>query len=81
MAVVVAFFICWGLFHTQRLFSVYYAAYFDQKLNDAEFVKFMYNTLTWISGIFYYVSTCVNPFLYNIMSRKFRLAFKVTILI
>ena len=37
----------------------------------------IYHTLTYISGIFYYLSTTVNPLLYNIMSNKFREAFKV----
>jgi hypothetical protein len=33
--------------------------------------------ITYISGIMYYMSTTINPFLYNIMSLKFRAAFKV----
>uniref|UniRef100_A0A336MQM9 CSON002637 protein n=1 Tax=Culicoides sonorensis TaxID=179676 RepID=A0A336MQM9_CULSO len=77
VAVVVAFFFCWGLYHSQRLYAVYYSAY-GMHL-DSKFGEKLYNTLTWISGIFYYFSTCINPFLYNIMSHKFRTAFKDTI--
>lgn len=33
--------------------------------------------MTYISGVLYYLSTCINPLLYNIMSNKFREAFKV----
>jgi len=38
----------------------------------------VYTTLTYVSGVFYYLSTTVNPLLYNIMSNKFREAFKVS---
>ncbi|CAD7084513.1 unnamed protein product [Hermetia illucens] len=38
----------------------------------------IYDVLTHISGVLYFVSTCINPFLYNIMSYKFREAFKGT---
>lgn len=37
----------------------------------------VYISLTYISGITYFLSTCINPFLYNIMSHKFRNASKV----
>ena len=37
------------------------------------------NILYYISGIFYYISTTINPILYSIMSLKFRQAFKSTI--
>ncbi|XP_063706696.1 pyrokinin-1 receptor-like [Culicoides brevitarsis] len=73
VAVVVTFFFCWGLFHLQRLFAVYYSP--DGLQTYSKFTENLY----WLSGIFYYFSTCVNPFLYNIMSHKFRSAFKDTI--
>ncbi|KAK0086230.1 hypothetical protein PV325_003538 [Microctonus aethiopoides] len=75
MAVVVAFFICWAPFHAQRLLAVY-----AQNTNAVEphpLLITVYTTLTYISGIFYYLSTTVNPLLYNIMSNKFREAFKI----
>lgn len=37
----------------------------------------IYAVMTYISGVLYYLSTCINPLLYNIMSNKFREAFKV----
>lgn len=66
VAVVVAFFFCWAPFHAQRLVAFYGK---DQ--------LFVYAITTYVSGILYYLSTCINPLLYNIMSNKFREAFKV----
>ncbi|XP_001600587.2 pyrokinin-1 receptor [Nasonia vitripennis] len=75
VAVVVAFFICWAPFHSQRLLAVY--AENNKKDEDKlAIVKPVYTALTYISGIFYYLSTTINPLLYNIMSNKFREAFK-----
>ncbi|CAL1689313.1 unnamed protein product [Lasius platythorax] len=73
VAVVVAFFICWAPFHAQRLLAVY-AQSTASEPEDALIV--VYTTLTYVSGVFYYLSTTVNPLLYNIMSNKFREAFK-----
>lgn len=39
----------------------------------------VFNLLTHISGITYYVSATINPILYSIMSLKFRQAFKDTL--
>ncbi|XP_011698177.1 PREDICTED: neuromedin-U receptor 2-like isoform X2 [Wasmannia auropunctata] len=71
VAVVVAFFICWAPFHAQRLLAVY-----AQHSSDADTMIIVYTYLTYVSGVFYYLSTTVNPLLYNIMSNKFREAFK-----
>jgi neuromedin U receptor 1 len=38
----------------------------------------VYVGLTYISGVTYFLSTCINPFLYNLMSHKFRNASKVS---
>ncbi|XP_043520045.1 pyrokinin-1 receptor-like isoform X2 [Frieseomelitta varia] len=73
VAVVVAFFICWAPFHAQRLLAVY-AQSTNAKPEDA--LVIVYTILTYMSGVFYYLSTTVNPLLYNIMSNKFREAFK-----
>lgn len=73
IAVVVAFFICWAPFHAQRLLAVY-AQNTASEPEDALII--VYTTLTYVSGVFYYLSTTVNPLLYNIMSNKFREAFK-----
>lgn len=66
VAVVFAFFLCWAPFHAQRLVAFYF--------NDHPFI---YAIMTYISGVLYYLSTCINPLLYNLMSNKFREAFKV----
>ncbi|KZC09845.1 PREDICTED: neuromedin-U receptor 2-like [Dufourea novaeangliae] len=73
VAVVVAFFICWAPFHAQRLLAVYAQS---TKAEPEDALVIVYTILTYVSGVFYYLSTTVNPLLYNIMSNKFREAFK-----
>ncbi|KAG5315953.1 CAPAR protein, partial [Acromyrmex insinuator] len=68
-AVVVTFFICWAPFHAQRLLYVYQMSAFSD-IND-----WLYP----LGGCLYYFSTTVNPILYNVMSAKYRLAFKKTL--
>nr|CAH7744901.1 unnamed protein product [Callosobruchus chinensis] len=70
VAVVVAFFICWAPFHAQRLLAIY-GEQTSQTITAFE-------VLTYISGVFYYLSTTVNPLLYHIMSNKYKAAFKAT---
>ncbi|XP_058445581.1 neuromedin-U receptor 2 isoform X2 [Malaya genurostris] len=77
VAVVVAFFVCWAPFHAQRLVYIY-GVDKDHQPTDPLILKFFVAT-TYISGILYYLSTCINPLLYNIMSNKFRQAFKETL--
>ncbi|KAG6802465.1 pyrokinin-like receptor 2 [Apis mellifera caucasica] len=74
VAVVVAFFICWAPFHAQRLLAVYAQ---NSKDKPEDVLIIIYTILTYMSGVFYYLSTTVNPLLYNIMSNKFREAFKL----
>lgn len=74
MAVVVAFFICWAPFHTQRLLVIYVPQPWT-----SSFTTFMH-LLFYISGVLYFISSVINPILYNIMSLKFRRAFKNSIL-
>ncbi|GBP66246.1 Pyrokinin-1 receptor [Eumeta japonica] len=78
MAVVVAFFICWAPFHAQRLVAIYGTAE-DHSARSPGLV-FVYSIVTYSSGVLYYMSTCINPILYHIMSNKFREAFKNTML-
>lgn len=75
VAVAVAFFLCWAPFHAQRLMAVYGSTFRieSQLFND------VFNILNYTSGVLYFLSTCINPLLYNIMSHKFREAFKVTL--
>ncbi|CAL1529549.1 unnamed protein product [Lymnaea stagnalis] len=73
VAVVVAFFLCWAPYHTQRLLAVY----FDElPTQDSEAHK----VVLYVSGVTYYLSATVNPVLYSIMSLKFRQAFRATLL-
>jgi len=73
----VAFFICWAPFHTQRLISIYSSP--DDVQQRAAASKALQAVLFYSSGILYYVSSVINPILYNIMSLKFRRAFKTTL--
>ncbi|XP_063701658.1 pyrokinin-1 receptor-like [Culicoides brevitarsis] len=74
VCVVVAFFLCWAPFHAQRLIYIY-GTNKNHTASHPIMLK-LYIVMTYISGVLYYLSTCINPFLYNIMSRKFREAFK-----
>ncbi|CAB3223648.1 unnamed protein product [Arctia plantaginis] len=78
VAVVVAFFICWAPFHAQRLVAIYGTN--ENHLAKSPILLSVYYFLTYTSGVFYYISTCINPIFYHIMSNKFREAFKKTTL-
>ncbi|XP_030756692.1 pyrokinin-1 receptor-like [Sitophilus oryzae] len=75
IAVVAAFFICWAPFHTQRLVAVYLASA-SPETQEKYYYPYLY--LVYTSGVLHYVSTCINPLLYHIMSNKYRNAFKKT---
>ncbi|XP_039751543.1 pyrokinin-1 receptor-like [Pararge aegeria] len=76
VAVVVAFFVCWAPFHAQRLVAIYGTS--ENHLAKSPILLSVYYFLTYMSGVFYYMSTCINPIFYHIMSNKFREAFKST---
>ncbi|CAH0714310.1 unnamed protein product, partial [Brenthis ino] len=76
IAVVVAFFVCWAPFHAQRLVAIYGTS--ENHLAKSPILLSVYYFLTYTSGVFYYMSTCINPVFYHIMSYKFRDAFKNT---
>lgn len=76
VAVVVAFFVCWAPFHAQRLVAIYGTT--EDHLARSPVLLSVYYFLTYMSGVFYYMSTCINPIFYHIMSNKFRDAFKNT---
>ncbi|KAF5280934.1 hypothetical protein FQR65_LT14921 [Abscondita terminalis] len=68
LAVVIGFFLCWAPFHAQRLLFIY----------GQEFTYY-YELNAWmfyITGILYYLSSTLNPILYNVMSNRYRSAFK-----
>ncbi|XP_046365443.2 pyrokinin-1 receptor-like [Haliotis rufescens] len=74
VAVVVAFFICWAPFHAQRLMTLYIKH--EQWTPDLLLVQ---SHLFYVSGVLYFLSSTVNPILYNLLSRKFRQASKRTL--
>ncbi|CAK9819471.1 Neuropeptides capa receptor [Anthophora plagiata] len=65
-AVVITFFICWAPFHVQRLLYVY------QDTTNEDINQWLFP----LTGCLYYFSTTINPILYNVMSEKYRNAFK-----
>ncbi|ALC46230.1 CG8784 [Drosophila busckii] len=78
VAVAVAFFLCWAPFHAQRLMAVYGVSLINAcRCRDA--FNDYFRILDYTSGVLYFLSTCINPLLYNIMSHKFREAFKITL--
>ncbi|KAF3425439.1 hypothetical protein E2986_11141 [Frieseomelitta varia] len=70
-AVVILFFVCWAPFHAQRLLYIY--------AQESDYYPDLNECLYILSGCLYYFSTTVNPILYNLMSMKYRKAFKQTI--
>ncbi|XP_048481323.1 neuropeptides capa receptor [Plutella xylostella] len=70
-AVVVAFFVCWAPFHFQRLFFIYGAQWRHYHAVN----EYLFS----VAGAFYYVSATVNPILYNVMSHRYRSAFRETL--
>jgi hypothetical protein len=69
VAVVIAFIICYAPFHIQRLIT--------SRLNVTHLSLIQQRAITifyFISGIFYYIGSTVNPIFYHLFSRKYRLA-------
>uniref|UniRef100_A0A7N6AXW0 G-protein coupled receptors family 1 profile domain-containing protein n=1 Tax=Anabas testudineus TaxID=64144 RepID=A0A7N6AXW0_ANATE len=62
---VVVFGICWAPFHVDRLMWSYINPSFEKHLEIFEHVHV-------ISGVFFYLSSAINPILYNLMSTRFR---------
>lgn len=67
----ISFFLCWAPFHAQRLGYVYF--------KESMVFRTINEYLMYISGILYYVSSTINPILYNLMSIKYRQAFRKTL--
>ncbi|XP_061594966.1 neuromedin-U receptor 1 [Cololabis saira] len=66
---VVVFGICWAPFHTDRLMWSFISDWTDNHREIFEYVHI-------ISGVFFYLSSAVNPILYNLMSTRFREMFR-----
>lgn len=78
VVVVVAFFVCWAPFQAQRLVAIYGYANHEDHSSTSIIDANVYQVLNYVSGILYYLSATINPLLYNLMSYKFRTAFKET---
>uniref|UniRef100_A0A914UTB4 G-protein coupled receptors family 1 profile domain-containing protein n=1 Tax=Plectus sambesii TaxID=2011161 RepID=A0A914UTB4_9BILA len=68
VAVVIAFFVCYAPFQLQRLLFFH--------IGDMEILQWINHHLYFVSGILFYLATIVNPILYNVMSVRFRQAFR-----
>ncbi|KAG9351194.1 hypothetical protein JZ751_025084 [Albula glossodonta] len=66
---VVVFGICWAPFHTDRLMWSFIDHWTSDHLEVFQYVHI-------ISGVFFYLSSAVNPILYNLMSTRFRETFR-----
>ncbi|GAU96628.1 hypothetical protein RvY_08050-2 [Ramazzottius varieornatus] len=72
VAVALAFFVCYAPHHAQRMHAVYEKHWDHNNM-------FIHRVLTYISGVFYYGASTVNPFLYSILSARFRKAYRSTL--
>lgn len=70
IVIVITFFISWAPFHAQRLVFVY-GKHWPNYIDINEF-------LFTIAGCFYYLSCAINPIIYNVMSHRYRIAFRQT---
>lgn len=66
---VVVFGICWAPFHTERLMWSFINNWTGEMHQMFSFVHV-------ISGVLFYLSSVVNPILYNLLSTRFREMFK-----
>ncbi|XP_042354231.1 neuromedin-U receptor 1-like isoform X2 [Plectropomus leopardus] len=62
---VVVFGLCWAPFHVDRLVWSYINPSSEQHLQ-------VFGTIHIVSGVFFYLSSAINPILYNLMSTRFR---------
>ncbi|KAM8763578.1 neuromedin-U receptor 2 [Rhynchonycteris naso] len=66
---VLVFAICWAPFHIDRLFFSFVEEW-------TESLASVFNLIHVVSGVFFYLSSAVNPVIYNVLSRRFRAAFQ-----
>lgn len=69
VVLVVVFTICWAPFHVDRLMWSFITEWTESHMEIFQYVHV-------ISGVFFYLSSAVNPILYNLMSTRFREMFK-----
>ncbi|NXA46311.1 NMUR2 protein, partial [Nothocercus julius] len=65
---VMVFAICWAPFHIDRLFFSFVVEWTEPLAN-------IFNLIHVVSGVFFYLSSAVNPIIYNLLSQRFRMAF------
>ncbi|KFQ54899.1 neuromedin-U receptor 2 [Pelecanus crispus] len=65
---VMVFAICWAPFHIDRLFFSFVVEWTEPLAN-------VFNLIHVVSGVFFYLSSAVNPIIYNLLSQRFRMAF------
>ncbi|XP_056591074.1 neuromedin-U receptor 2 [Triplophysa dalaica] len=70
--VVLVFAICWAPFHIDRLLWSFITSWTDHMHNIFEYVHI-------ISGVLFYLSSAVNPIIYNLLSSRFRERFKALV--
>ncbi|XP_076994193.1 neuromedin-U receptor 2 [Tamandua tetradactyla] len=66
---VLVFAICWAPFHVDRLFFSFVEEW-------TESLAAVFNLIHVVSGVFFYLSSAVNPIIYNLLSCRFRAAFR-----
>ncbi|KAL0605308.1 Neuromedin-U receptor 2 [Plecturocebus cupreus] len=66
---VLVFAICWAPFHIDRLFFSFVEEW-------TESLAAVFNLIHVVSGVFFYLSSAVNPIIYNLLSRRFQAAFQ-----
>ncbi|XP_007460379.1 PREDICTED: neuromedin-U receptor 2-like [Lipotes vexillifer] len=66
---VLVFAICWAPFHIDRLFFSFVEEW-------TESLAAVFNLIHVVSGALFYLSSAVNPIIYNLLSRRFRAAFR-----
>ncbi|XP_051887637.1 neurotensin receptor type 1 [Pristis pectinata] len=73
-AVVIAFVVCWLPYHVRRLMFCYVP-----KHHWTEFLYDFYHYFYMVTNILFYVSSTINPILYNLVSANFRQNFFSTL--
>nr|7UL2_R Chain R, Neurotensin receptor 1 [Homo sapiens] len=74
LAVVIAFVVCWLPYHVRRLMFCY--------ISDEQWTPFLYDFYHYfymVTNALFYVSSTINPILYNLVSANFRHIFLATL--
>ncbi|KAF7248830.1 Neurotensin receptor type 1 [Varanus komodoensis] len=74
-AVVIAFVVCWLPYHVRRLMYCYVP---ENQWSD--FLYDFYHYFYMLTNILFYVSSAINPVLYNLVSANFRQIFLSTLM-